>query len=463
MPGPSLQQTAGAKPGAVELISIPLRIAIFIALSITSGGVVWACLARIPVYVNGTAYMIKLGDIDGLTALTDGQVYYQFSASQLIRKPLFERLYAFTQNPKSFNSDQVTDLSQELLKRRPDGPHLDVNSLYPGLVPQGQVLAWIDSPLIRNALEAKMLSYNQANRDLRSKQAELDIVNRKINLKLKILKQQLQSETEFLNDIRELLKIKYASRVNLLTQKSKVDDIKTSIISEQEELAANAQKAIDAQTILQQALIDLQNELNNYVACSFIFAPSSLYIVDINAPQSGPVKNQDNILHISNQKPRQLPNSIPGFLSQSDAEQVSAGMKVMLTPMGMDRAQFGGIIGTVQDVSRLPSNQEQIAERTGSLAIAQAVTSMIPDPVRVDLRLERDPQDKEPNHGGFRWSSPGSPPFGINVGGQLSLQITTQRVQPISLLIPSVMKLSGASPPTISPQRSLQPIPRPTP
>jgi hypothetical protein len=197
------------------------------------------------------------------------------------------------------------------------------------------------------------------------------------------------------------------------------------------------------------------------VTRSFIFAPSPLYIVDITQPQSGLARNLDNVLHISREKLNSLPAHVPGFLNQSDVEQVAAGMEVMLTPVGMDRAQFGGIIGTVEDVSRLPSNLDQIAERSGSLAIAQEVTSMIPDPVRVDLRLQRNPQDREPNHRGFRWSSPGSPPFAIGVGGQMSLQITTQRIRPISLLIPFVLKVTGASPPLIPPQhsRSYQPTP----
>jgi len=459
----SPQQAGGPIPGAVKLISIPLRIAIFITLLITGGGVAWACLARIPIYVNGMAYMIKLGEIDALTALTEGRIHYQFSASQLIHKPLFDRLYTLSQNPQALNSEQATALSRELLNARPEGPQLEVNTPYPSQIPQGQILAWIDSPLLRNNLEAKLQSYDQADSELSSQKKNLAQINSKINFKLQILRKQLESETEFLNEISGLLKSGYASRANVLAQKSKVDEIKTAIISGQEEITLNAEKVIEARASQEQALVSLQSGLNDLVARTLIFAPSPIYIVDINIPQLGLVKSQDTVLHISTQKPGRLPDHVPGFLSQSDAEQVSKGMKVMLTPVGMDRAQFGGIIGTVQDVNRLPSNLDQIAERSGSLAIAQAVTAMIPDPVRVDLLLERDPQDKHPNHSGFRWSSPGSPPFGISVGGQLSLQITTQRVHPISLLIPFVMKFSGASPPMVSPQRSLQPTQRATP
>jgi hypothetical protein len=151
-----------------------------------------------------------------------------------------------------------------------------------------------------------------------------------------------------------------------------------------------------------------------------------------------------------------LPVSIPGFLSSSDADQVVSGMPVLVTPVGMDRAQFGGIVGTVFNVSPTASTRDQIAEGVGSLAVAKQVTSQVQDPVRVDLLLQQDPLSREPNHGGFLWSSPSTPPFALRRGNQLNLQITTQRVRPITLLIPSLLKLSGASPPNIPPQRLRQ-------
>jgi hypothetical protein len=450
----SSQIVGRAIPGAMELVTVPLRIAILISLLITAGGLAWACLARIPVYVNGMAYMIKLGDIRGRVALTDGQVHYQFSATQLIQRPLFSRLYALTQNPQALSSgEQITALSSELLKTRPDSPILDINSTYTGLVPKGQLLVWIDSPLNRNQLNFELQSYIQANRDLGIQRSEVKILNGKINLKIKILKKQLESEVAYLRDISSLVRIGYSSRALKLSQQSKVDSIKTEIINAQEELTANAQKTMQAEAMRQEALVSLQEELNNFVARNFIFATSPVYIVDILIPQLGLAKYQDSILNFSSKRMSGLPDEVPGFLSLNDANQVSRGMKVMLTPSGMQSAQFGGILGTVQNVNRVPSNLDQIASHSGSMAIAEDVSSMIPDPVRVDLLLERDPHDKVPNHAGFRWSSPGSPPFAVRVGDQLSLQITTLRVRPITLLIPFLLKASGVSPPSVSPRK----------
>jgi hypothetical protein len=438
-----------SRHGAVELISTPLRIAILITLMITLGGVAWSCLARIPIYVNGVAYLLRLGNIGALQALTDGQIHYQFSASVLIRKPLFQRLYQLSKDADSINDQQALATTRELLAMRPGGPRLDVNALYSGQVPEGQVLAWIDSPLNRSALEQTLLNYDQSSRELVSQRIVLKRINNKIGAKISILKKQLSSETEYLNSIRSLLSTGYASKANVLSQEAKVNSIEADILSQQEQIATNGQKDMEAETDLQKAMVNLRTELNDFISRSFIFATSPLYIVDINSPQASQVNNLDTVLHISTQQLSRLPDRIPGYLSQSDAEQISRGMPLLVTPVGLDRAQFGGIVGTVVDVNRLPSNLYQVAERIGSLAIAQEVTALIPDPVRVDIALQRDRKDREPNHGGYRWSSPGSPPFALAPGNQLTLQITAQRVRPISLLFPFLMRLTGESPPTM--------------
>lgn len=446
--------TKGRPPqNAVELISPPLRLAILITLLITAGGIAWACLARIPIYVNGIAYLQGQGTIDGIPATTDGVVHYQFSSRELISKPLFRRIERLSQDIDTVESAEIAALARSVLATPASGPSVAINTPYPRQIPKGQLLAWIDSPAERTALQSKLLEYYQAKRALARQQAELGRLNSKINVKMAILRRQLASESAYLANIEELLNQGYASKVNVLSQQSRVDTIQAELLTQQQELAANSERLLEAQAQQQQASDNLRIALNTFVERSFVFAGNPLYLVDLNAPQASPVKQQYTLLHTSSLKPSQLPDQIPGYLSQSDAEQVASGMQVLVTPMGMDRAQFGGIMGQVIDVSPLPATVDQIAERSGSQAEAQTLTSLIPEPVRVDLKLQRDPKDREPRHGGYRWSSPGTPPFAITAGTLQTLQITAQRVRPISLLIPSLMRLTGASPPVISPQR----------
>ena len=451
--GPAEPIQSRRTPAAVELIATPLRFSIIISLLISLSGIAWACFARIPIYVNGISYMLALGNVDAINTNTEGRIYYQFSASQLIDKPLFRRLYQITQDQKAIDKSEIPEIAKELLATRVSGPRLELNKIYDKLVPPGRVLAWVDSLANRNHLNERLLSYNQGSVVLANKGEELKQINKKINAKLSILRQQVDSEKEYLDKISSLFKTGYASRENVLRQKARVDDIRTTIISYMQEIADNDQKQIENEMSKQQALISLRSDLIEFIDGSFLFAKTPLYIVDMNSSQYSLVRAEDTVMRVSATKLSELPDQIPGYLSQSDAQQISTGMAVLVTPMGMDRAQFGGIIGKVHKVNILPSSLQQIAERIGSLAIAKEVSTMIPNPVRVDLILQRDPHDKEPNHRGFRWSSPGSPPFPISTGSQLNLQITAQRVSPISLLIPFMLKSSGVSPPSSSPRR----------
>lgn len=444
---------ARTSPAAVKLLSIPLRFSIIISLLISLSGIAWACFARIPIYANGIAYMLRLGDVDAIVANTEGRIYYQFTASQLISQPLFKRLYQITKDQDAIEKSEALELIRELLATRTSGPRLDLNNTYPNMVPPGQVLAWIDSPPSRNHLTKSLLSYNQESIMFISKSEELKRISNKINAKLSILRQQVKSESEHLEKISALFGTGYASRENVLRQKARVDDVRTAIISHAQEIAINSHEQTENEVNQQKALVKLRSDLLDYIDKCFLFAKKPLYIVNLNSPQFSLVHAEDTVMNVSAVKLSQLPDHIPGYLSQRDAQQINTDMAVLVTPVGMDRAQFGGIMGKVQKVNNLPSNLQQIAERIGSVAIAKEVSAMIENPVRVDLILQRDPRDQEPNHGGFRWSSPGSPPFPISSGNQLNLQITAQRVSPISLLIPFILKTSGVSPLSRSPHR----------
>jgi hypothetical protein len=444
------------RDAAVELVSPSLRLSVLATLFITMGVVGWACFARIPIYVNGVAYLLELGAIKNIPALTEGEVYYQFSATTLVDTQLFRRLYRLTRGTSTVNEAELTTVARELLETHPSGPKVSVSNPYAGLIPAGQVLAWINSPMERISLREKLLTFEQSQRSLISEQSELRRQNNKFNRKIKILRNQLADESTYLSAITDLREEGYASKVNVLAQRNRVIDIEASILSEQQALATNQQRLFESQTNLRIAFESLRREFDQIVNRCFIFADRPLYIVDLIIPQGDTVKSQHDVLNYSTQKPGIMMSLIPGYLDISDADQVAPGMSALVTPVGMERAQFGGIMGSVIDVSPTASTRDQIADRVGSLAVAEQVSTMIQDPIRVNLELKRDTSSREPNHGGYRWSSSSTPPYALRKGIQLNLQITTQRVRPISLLIPSLLKLSGVSPPNIPPQHVRQ-------
>ena len=134
--------------------------------------------------------------------------------------------------------------------------------------------------------------------------------------------------------------------------------------------------------------------------------------------------------------PEVVQEQIVGFLSQRDADQASRGMKALLTPMGMDKAEYGGIQGDVLRVWQRPITDVEISEISGDVGIGKDVIDLVKDPVMAEIRLFKTDQMTGLNQVGFEWSSAGDKPFAVRTGDLLSLQITTRRIPPISLLLP---------------------------
>ena len=166
------------------------------------------------------------------------------------------------------------------------------------------------------------------------------------------------------------------------------------------------------------------------------------------------MRPKDPVLRVSRESALRLPEVIPGFLTQQAAQQVRPGMKVLATPIGMSRAQYGGMLAEVVHVRRLPSSITQIRENVGSEGVANELTTLIPQPTHIVIELDTDSSTQDSTKEGIKWSSSGQIPYPIRQGDLLSIQITTQRVRPISLLIPWLRKFSGTSAPMLTPESS---------
>ena len=119
----------------------------------------------------------------------------------------------------------------------------------------------------------------------------------------------------------------------------------------------------------------------------------------------------------------------------------------------MSQAQYGGLVAKVKNVAVLPDSLTDIRQSLGSEGEANEISNLIPEPILITIQLEEDPKNNDTNKEGLKWSSAGRIPYPVREGDLLSLQITTQTVRPISLLIPWLRQFSGTSAPMLSPQR----------
>jgi HlyD family secretion protein len=177
-----------------------------------------------------------------------------------------------------------------------------------------------------------------------------------------------------------------------------------------------------------------------------VFANNDLYIQEIIATPLTRVNAGDEIF-ISSLTSLTSPVNVPIFLAPSDATQVFPGMRVLATPAGLDRAQYGGIVGQVKWVAKLPSSPSEVAARVGLPGVADLIDKRVGIPTEAVIALDRDPANASPGFsGGYRWSTKGQPPYRIKPGDVLEVEITTRRVRPIELVLPFLKKTFGFSP-----------------
>ena len=437
---------------SVRLISSPLRAAIIITLLISTGGLLWACFAKVPIYVDGFGLMIRKGNNRRLLSLTEGELHHNFNADGVVASQRDRELFEISQLGIPKTAAQTAELAAQVLALT-DTPNLyRTGSLSKEKIARGSLLSWVEAPAQWAALQDSLDAYRLSEKTLRLTEKELTAIDLALKKKINLLKNEVETQSEFLETIRELNARGYASRAKYLSQQTRVDAIRSEVLSHQERLAVNQAQLLQSRIAVDSAETELVKALRIYADYSLIFAKHDLFINDVLAPHLSEVRQNDAVLRVSRQALNKLPEQIPGFLSQAAAQQVRPGMKVLATPTGMSQAQYGGLVAKVTSVEVLPASLTEIRQSLGSEGEASEISNLIPQPILATIQLEKDPKTNDSNKEGLKWSSAGRIPYPVREGDLLSLQITTQTVRPISLLIPWLRQFTGTSAPMLTPQ-----------
>ena len=437
---------------SVRLISSPLRAAIIITLLISTGGLLWACFAKVPIYVDGFGLMIRKGNNRRLLSLTEGELHHNFNADGVVASQRDRELFEISQLGIPKTAAQTAELAAQVLALT-DTPNLyRTGSLSKEKIARGSLLSWVEAPAQWAALQDSLDAYRLSEKTLRLTEKELTAIDLALKKKINLLKNEVETQSEFLETIRELNARGYASRAKYLSQQTRVDAIRSEVLSHQERLAVNQAQLLQSRIAVDSAETELVKALRIYADYSLIFAKHDLFINDVLAPHLSEVRQNDAVLRVSRQALNKMPDQIPGFLSQAAAQQVRPGMKVLATPTGMSQAQYGGLVAKVTSVEVLPASLTEIRQSLGSEGEASEISNLIPQPILATIQLEKDPKTNDSNKEGLKWSSAGRIPYPVREGDLLSLQITTQTVRPISLLIPWLRQFTGTSAPMLTPQ-----------
>jgi len=157
------------------------------------------------------------------------------------------------------------------------------------------------------------------------------------------------------------------------------------------------------------------------------------------------VRNGDELFTFSNRPPT-LPSRIPVFVDSVAFQQLSEGMRVLVTPKGISRAQYGGIIGVVDDIGLLPLSGDAMAAVAGGRTLASSISKVITTPYLIKVKLQIADQAycrQMLSRRCYKWSTRRSPPFPVRLGTQADVQITTIHRRPIEFVMPALRQALG--------------------
>ena len=467
---------------AARFLPLPVRLTVIAAAGISVLGVIWSVVARIPVQVNGMAAFVPLGGLESLNAPTSGILHFQISglgpdtlpikqrqSNQLLRDFWLNQARVFTSRVNSsFTLESLVEAAlvpatgESLMlegvnySRERGSARQPLILSYSG----GTILARITNQSANQELNSALLGTVPTDRLQRQQRLERLARAKQLG---EISQQQSDQRTTLLKELSDrrelyaryvgLWKQGYLPGTTVLEEQSRINTLEGQLLSADStqvntRISQNDQleEAKQAEVSNIDSLNKLQTQLISFLDATTVFAPvNGFYILSHNFFNGNIVRKDDELITFT-RTPPSLPSVIPVFLDNSAAQQVSEGMKVLVTPTGISRAQFGGIPGIVIELNKLPVENDGLLGAVGSRGLTSKIQQVIPSPYLIRVRLEQESPDQCRGSSSFncyRWSSRRLPPHPVRLATLADVQITTISRRPIDFVMPILRRKLG--------------------
>lgn len=432
----------GDLAGPITLLTPPLRAAIAMGFVLVAAGVGWSAMARIPITVNAVGALLPVSTINTIPSRAEGKAIWSFNQEP---RDWHQAAFAFSLSPEDFNLEQVVQLAESLLKDSDfttSGNSIDVEnsstqfvekqrSLLGTQLPKGRLILWIQSNSLEQRLSVALMQWRSLQ-DSTTKKTD--------NLKIEIntLRRELVSRNQMLAKMRGIGTDVFSADT-LLDEQANVDSLKVQILNVESQILVLDEEKTNG-------YLNLKNILSDVVNDELIFAEKALFLYQVIPNDSEDVTAGEIVLKVS-QDLVKSPSLVPVFVDNTDKGSVSAGMVALVTPIGFNRTEYGGIKGQVASVAPLPSTVDGMEARVGVKSIARSIEARMVAPTLVILKLEKSNSKEVINSGGYQWSTSTDLPFKPREASKINVEITTRYVSPISLVLPTVKKFFGFSRP----------------
>jgi HlyD family secretion protein len=438
--------------------------------SLVGVAVIWSIYGRIPITVEGRGVLIypskvvplqskssgqlialnvKVGDI-----VKKGQVLATIDQTEL-RKQLQQQQSKLTElesQDKAAGSLQGLRLEQDKRSMQQQRLYLqqrirELQALTPLLKTKGSVSIRLQHQGLQQRLrEAQVLTsvYKQrmeirrqlfktegaisGDDALEAEQQYLQNLEKISELQAK-LKELDVKETEQEKDYRENL-----SSISELQAKLKELDSKQASVAQQDlENATTRKKEIQE---VKREIAKLELELGNN---SQIISQHSGRILEITVTPGQVVDRGTRLASIDAETPSSKLVSVTYF-PVADGKKIQAGMTIQITPQTVKRERFGGIVGTVNSISRFPITKQAAASEVGNPEVVEGLVSeKQAGLMQVFSDLELDSQ----TFSGYKWSSSTGPHLKISPGTTTVVRVKVEERAPITFVLPILREFSG--------------------
>lgn len=120
-----------------------------------------------------------------------------------------------------------------------------------------------------------------------------------------------------------------------------------------------------------------------------------------------------------------------------DGKKIRNKMSISITPDTVQRERFGGILGTITQVSDLPVTKEGAAALIGNPEVVASLIRQNEAVIQVNADLIAD----RSNVSGYKWSSSKGPESKITSGTTASVRVTVEERAPITFVMPILKEL----------------------
>lgn len=472
----------------VRILSAPLGNLLKISLAMSAAAVAWACIAKVPWQVDGLAVVTPPGGISTVYPQADGTLIYirneqgRITANEQSAKIIGKVQYfltsganEFDKNSQNFANNPVTTINglESLMNEYTSiasnsyeggellfGNRAVFNSNSPYLK-KGDIIAFIKNPIrkvsiINKATDARS-KLETLRRTMLTYRSQSNSYKKRLK-KLEIAYNNVAKYYELNNNFQETLKrLHTAGYVPKNTYISGIGSTANYISLGESYLQQGQQLTIElnnTENRMNEAINDiiktitqLRNEINEYIEKSYVFMPENGYLTEFSSVNLTFTNKNMPVFEYSDRSP-ELPEYTYAFFGTQQAAQVFPGMKILATPYGISRSQYGGIKGNVVSIDESPASQASIANVSGSSRIAASFVENLQIPYRVLIKLEKN-KDINRNQcqkniiSCYKWNSGAIPPFPVKLGNILAIQATTTEYTPLQLMIPKLRAFLG--------------------